>query len=266
MKGNRIFGNIEFGSTCPICPNNRRHRHFSTGRAKSYCLNEQHFCPPCGRVHALTYSEKINVVLLGTSTLFVNFENWSQLNMQCINFELIAGGKLRDLQKAYDDYYAKLNIPTIFVVCAGLNDISDMTAYKFLDEIFGLKASIEKNPQHTVKIVGLLCPPKLCLREMDNLIPNSPTYFKILKVNKELYENFGDFFSLENYGLRERSNNDRSTFFAYKVLDWREMSVRRVMGKSFKHRLGECMHLKDEIQLIALKRLIDLVEKTYTVV
>lgn len=264
MKGNRIFGNIEFGEICSICPANRRHRHYSSGRAKMYCLNETHFCPPCGRTHLLSYSDKLNIVLLGTSTLFVNFDKWSKLNMQCIDYELIAGGHIRDLRKAYSTYYTKLNLPTIFIVCGGLNDINEMSMYKFLDELFELKNLIEKHPLHTAKIAGLLCPPKLCLKKEDILIPNSETYKKIMKINKEIYEAFGEFFTLEFYGLRERKNNYSGTIYrSYKTSDWREMSVARTRGKIFRHRLSECMHLTDTAMIMALKRLIELVEKMY---
>ena len=85
-----------------------------------------------------------------------------------------------------------------------------------------------------------------------------------MKINKEIYESFGEFFTLEFYGLRERKNNDSGTIYrSYKGSDWRELLVVRTRGKIFRHRLSECMHLSDTIMILALKRLIELVERMY---
>lgn len=267
MNGEKIFGNSEFGYLCPICPG-KTHRHFSSARAINYSQGKPHFCPPCGKIHPLKFDKNKNLVLIGSSTLFVEFKNWKWNKNFCMLFELVGGGKIKDFQQIYEDLYSHLNLPFCFVLTAGLNDIKVNNRYQMLGLFYQLKLTIEKNKNHKCFITGMLIPPMFCLDPQDKLSPSSSIFHDIIFINKEIEKWYDTkVFSLESFGCRDRElkngwrNWEVKPF--YRPTLWREMYVKRNRDLDTKAKLRKCLHLTFEQQRTALEHLIEHALKYY---
>ena len=256
MNGAKLFGNLEYGKPCPICPG-KTHKHFSTGRAIIHAKGNPYYCPPCRKVHPLEYSKKSNLCIMGSSTLFINFEKRIWNHDFCVHYELQGGGKIQNIHETYTKIYADLDYSFNFVIVTGLNDIKSKNQYQILSDFYNLKNLIEKNKKHSVHIVGLLLPPIYCLSRKSLKEPHGFIYEKILHINKELSTWETNFFPLAKYGVRNRVTKSGTSSISYKPQSWREINIRRTRGLDFSMKLMECLHLNESEQIIALQHLIE---------
>lgn len=256
MNGSRIFGNLEYGKPCPICPG-KTHKHISTGRAIIQANGNPYYCPPCRKVHPLEFSKKFNICIMGSSTLFINFEKRIWNHDFCVYYELQGGGKIQNIHDTYTKIYADLDYPFTFILVTGLNEIKNKNQYQILSDFYDLKQLIERNHKHTVHIVGLLIPPIYCISRKTLKEPHGFIYEKILHINKELSTWDQNFFQLAKYGVRNRVTRSGTTHISYKPQSWREMFVKRNRGLEFNMKLRECLHLNETEQVTALQHLIE---------
>lgn len=250
------YGTFDFGTKCQLC-HNKKHRHISSAIAISRAKGENIFCQICNRKHVLDFHPTQNIVILGSSTLFIDFKQWKWAE-ECIFYELRGGGKIQDLKQVYKDLYSEIDLPFIFVMVGGLNDIKYLDKYEFMTSLVEFKNMVEQHKNHRIFFSELLMPPLFCMGQNYNLTPSSELYRNILFINKELQTLQTHTFPLSSYGIRKRKNS-----IVFKVQFWREMRVKRLQSINHEQRIFHCLHLTNQKQAIALKNLIDFIKQHY---
>ena len=163
---------------CPMCSDSRgtiRHYHYSSTEIRRMFLDQgtqtTYPCPICHELEPVVVPPmEVRRIVLADSTLHGVWNQTLPNNILHFDIDVIVGGKVRDLTRAFEKNYQHIPNRMEIVVVAGLNNIgAGETADQIIREMEDLKHVVGEhsrrwnhNPPSYVVFCTLLFPPKFC--------------------------------------------------------------------------------------------------------
>lgn len=242
---------------CFLCSNElfqANHHHISTEYITSRFSSSEYFCPLC-RIHHnnLTHSQERKRVVFGSSTLHNVWKAEEFKPDFHIDFEIIIGGRIHDVNAAFLYQFSSSKTPMDIILACGINNIPNDTStsdsaedmiyqYKvFLDWIKLPLVDLAEGSR--VVIATIPYAPKHC----DRSLPQSAKMVeKVRRVNEWILEynsgSTGIQLRLDLHGVV--GNPALGKHVVHRYLDWQEPQI------------DKKLHLNKEVKRVIAKELV----------
>jgi len=252
-----VMRNYKTDDTCFLCSNElfkAHHHHISTKYITKKFCSSKYFCPLC-RIHHnnLGDSSGRKRVVLGSSTLHNVWKAEEFKPHAHIDFEIIIGGRIHDVNAAFLYQFSSNKTPMDIILACGINNIPNDTSnpdtaediiyqYKaFLDWINLPSADMAEGSR--VVIATIPYAPKQC----DRSLPGSVKMVeKVRKVNEWIVsynrESTGVQLRLDLHGVV--GNPSAGKDIVHRYLDWQEPQI------------DKKLHLNKEVKRVIAKELV----------